>query len=143
MSEGTEAVGELVFRDLRSLESFLARATGREVDLGGWIGSGAPLDLGSVRLVEGEIDGAGRIHVRFEGDELWASAVGTEGENYLDVLRRESVAGCWESRVFNSLDVWGDESDLIFFSPEYLEERRRELLEGWKRDLDGLFGALG
>ncbi len=146
MSE-VETRGELVFKDVESLESVLKGLPEVE-SAASWLetirsdGRAGRLELQSVTLEEAQVDELGLVHVKFTGREDWPAPAAPADENPVDWLRAQTVAGVWESEVSKSIDSWGDLATLTFYTEEYIEKRRKELLNWWMDALGDVMGGL-
>ena len=142
-----ETRGELVFKDVNSLSQLISKIS--KVDVAWeWLsslhesGRADTLDIDAVVFEEAVVDEEGRVHVKFSGREDWPAPAAPPDENPVDWLKSITAAGVWESEISKSLDSWGDESILIFYTADYIEKRRQELLSWWMDALGDVMGGL-
>ncbi len=142
-----ETRGELVFRDVNSLSQLISKIS--KVDVAWrWLsslresGRADTLDIDAVVFEEAVVDEEGRVHVKFSGREDWPAPAAPPDENPVDWLKSITAAGVWESEISKSLDSWGDESILIFYTADYIKKRRQELLSWWMDALGDVMGGL-
>jgi len=142
-----ETRGELVFKDVDSLRQLISKLS-RSVNAEEWLsslrdsGRASALEVDSVVFEEAVVDEEGRVHVKFSGREDWPAPAAPPDENPVDWLKSITAAGVWESEISKSLDSWGDASILLFYTADYIEKRRQELLSWWMDALGDVAGGL-
>ncbi len=141
-----DAFGEIVFESVGSLERFLKETfakKGTDVDpiilelrRGGEISN---LKLGKATIVRALRDERGRVHLKFDGDELWIAEFAPKDENYVEWLKKKVVALLWVSNAFKTVDLKrSGEEDFLFYSDDEIADLQEKMNRSWMESMEDI-----
>ncbi len=141
-----DAFGEIVFEDVDSLERFLKETfakKGTDIEpliLGLREGKEVSnFQLGKATIVKAMRDERGRVHLKFDGDELWIAEFAPNDENYVEWLKKKVVALLWVSNAFKTVDLKrSGEDDFLFYSDDEIADLQEKMNRSWMESMEDI-----